>query len=287
MYKICVFSYAKDMKRSNKITAFYVLCSVSLFLILLVGGGYGIYVSVGMNFLNNMMSNVANVAEGDVQNVATVDETNVNASFSGIIILSAILIIISVFYMISLIKQLVFFKQFKIIRESGLEHLIEDKVKSKSAVIFFACLINVLSLLAGIAGIFVNISSLAGAAMSWVLYIVDGLVAVLSVMSLVLLTKKVKGDKPDKNVKNKKNSKDDFDNYQKIETNKKLDDTEIFLASESDNVDNIEYVLLKLKNMKECKVISNDEYDYLREKMTGLPKKKTMKKSKSKTKSSL
>lgn len=281
MYKNCVFSYSKGMKKSNKITAFYVLCSVSLFLILLFGGGYGIYVSVGMNFLNNMMSNVANVAEGDVQNVATVDETNMNASFNGVIILSAVLIIISIFYMISLIKQLVFFKQFKIIRESGLEHLIEDKVKSKSSVIFFACVINVLAFLTGIAGIFINAGSLAGAAMSWVLYLVDGLVAVLSVVSLVLLIKKVRADKD-----NRKSNKSSLKQKSADKKNEKTDNIELsdnFNSTDSLNVDSLEYVLLKLKNMREFKVISNDEYDYLREKMTGLPRKKVTKKKNKKT----
>lgn len=274
MYKFCVFSYAIGMKKSNKITAIYVLCSVSLYLVLLFGGGYGVYVSVGMNFLNNMMSNVANVAEGDVQNVATVDEVNGNASFSGIIILSVILIVISVFYLISLIKQLIFFKQFKIIRESGLEHMIEDKVKSKSSVIFFACVINVLAFFTGIAGVFVNINSLAGAGMSWILYVIDGLVAVLSVVSLVLLIKKVRADKQNREVGDKtkqtpknKSSKNK-DNNDENEIN-----SDLFLPNNS-NVDSVEYILLKLKNMKECKVISNEEFDYLREKMTGLPKKK-------------
>ena len=43
-------------------------------------------------------------------------------------------------------------------------------------------------------------------------------------------------------------------------------------------IDSYEYVLLKLKSMKESNVISNDEYETLRERLTGLPKKSVKRK---------
>lgn len=274
------------MKKSNKITAFYVIASILLFLTLFGGGVYGIYLSVGINFMRSTVSTVTDAASGGIaQNVAYGGMVDFQPSMIGVIILSAILIIISIFDLISLFKQLVFFKQFKLIRESGIEKFVENKIKSKSSVVFFAILINIISFITGVAGIFINISTFVDAAMSWILYVVDGLVVILSVISLVLLIKKVKKQKNHREeIKNhdeeNQNYNDDISDKiddKKYEKNIDSDNKEIgllFDASEnlSPDINQVEYVLLKLKNLKESKVITNDEYEFLREKHTGLPR---------------
>ena len=99
------------MKKSNKLTIFYVLSSVTLFLVLLVGGIYGVYVSVGLNFVRGTVTD--EVAGGGVSNVSFGGNVNYAPSMAGVIFLSIILVIISVFDFITLLKQIVFFKQFK------------------------------------------------------------------------------------------------------------------------------------------------------------------------------
>lgn len=292
MYKFCVFSYAKNMKKSNKITAFYVISSISLCLVLLLGGAYGVYLSVGMNFMRSTVSNVTDVSDGVTQNVSLAENNAAQPSLTGVIILSAILIVISIFDMISLIRQLVFFKQFKLVRESGLEHFIEDRVKSKSSVVFFACVINVLSFIAGAVGIFINVTSFVNAGLSWILYVVDGLVVVLSVVSFVLLIKKVKMDKPSRHEINKNHNYKELSKEQaekKLSSNSRFDfdtlklkqrlERGFFDSNEiKDDIDSVEYVLLKLKSMKNSDIISTDEFEYLREKLTGMPRSKARRK---------
>jgi hypothetical protein len=168
-----------------------------------------------------------------------------------------------------------------LIRESGIEHFVERKIKSKSSVIFFACLINVVSFLAGVAGIFVNLNSFIDGGLSWILYVVDGLVAVLAVVSFVLLIKKVQMNK-----KNKENN-ESMGSQHKSDKNRLTilginanEHKEGYEEDKNLKIDSVEYILLKLKSMKESKIISSDEYDYLREKMVGIPKQKKIKKSK-------
>lgn len=276
------------MKKSNKITAFYVIASLLLFLTLLGGGVYGVYLSVGINFMRSTVSNVTDAsAGGTAQNVAYGGMVDFQPSMIGVIILSVVLVVISIFDLISLFRQLVFFKQFKLIRESGIEKFVESKIKSKSSVVFFAVLINIMSFIAGVVGIFINATTFINAAMSWVLYSVDGLVAVLSVVSLVLLIKKVKMQKISRDELGKSiNNDKQYENMEEGLTacpQKKEAFVEFFETNDNgkelnnfenkhDDINHVEYVLLKLKNMKESKVITNDEYEYLREKHTGLPR---------------
>lgn len=272
------------MKKSNKITMVYVSSSLLLFLTLLCGGVYGIYLSVGLSFMRSTASPPADIidgAPGYVSNVSYGATANFQPSMTGVIILSAILIFISIAYFVSLIKQLIFFKQYKLIRESGIEHFVERKIKSKSSVIFFACLINVVSFLAGVAGIFVNLNSFIDGGLSWILYVIDGLVAVLAVVSFVLLIKKVQMNK-----KNKENN-ESMGSQHKSDKNRLTilginanEHKEGYEEDKNLKIDSVEYILLKLKSMKESKIISSDEYDYLREKMVGIPKQKKIKKSK-------
>jgi len=272
------------MKKSNKITMIYVSSSLLLFLSLLCGGIYGIYLSVGLSFMRSTASPPADIVDGApdyVSNISYGATANFQPSMTGVIILSAILILISIAYFVSLVKQLIFFKQYKLIRESGIEHFVEKKIKSKSSVIFFACLINVVSFLAGVAGIFVNLNSFVDGGLSWILYVVDGLVVILAVLSFVLLIKKVQ--------MNKKKKEDN----EPIESQNKSDKNRLTILGinaeahkqhqddyKSLKIDSVEYILLKLKSMKESKIISSDEYDYLREKMVGIPRQKKIKKSK-------
>lgn len=288
------------MKKSNKVTAFYVIASLLLFLTLLGGGVYGVYLSVGINFMRSTVSNVTDAAAGGTaQNVAYGGMVDFQPSMIGVIILSIVLIVISIFDLISLFRQIVFFKQFKLIRESRIEKFVEGKIKSKSSVVFFAVFINIISFIAGVAGIFINATTFVNASMSWILYVVDGMVSVLSIVSLVLLIKKVKMQKKARDeVLENEDAQDNYDQetpdidrkgdgvtenhtfVEVFETDDKEDKLNDFEAKR-DDINHVEYVLLKLKNMKEAKVITNDEYELLREKHTGLPReKKTNKKRK-------
>ncbi len=243
------------MKNSNKITYFYIITSILLLGGLIFGGCYGIYLSVGLTFAR---SSVANLTEPlGATNVSFGGSFNFASSMTGIVVLSVALIILSIFDLISLIKQIVLFKQFKVVRESKLEGKIEKKVKSKAFVIFLAFFINLLSLAGGIVGVIINMRSYISGNSFWVLYVVDISVAVLSVISIVLLIiklKKVKELERGYELSEKKRKEkhsfsdedfsDDYSNY---------------------DVDNIEYNLLKLKYLKSSRMISTDEYNYLRE----------------------
>ena len=104
------------MKKSNKLTVFYVLSSVTLFLVLLFGGVYGVYISVGLNFVRGTVSNP--VQNEGVSNVSFGGNVNYSPSMTGVIFLSIVLIVISIFDFITLIKQVIFFKQFKAVKNS-------------------------------------------------------------------------------------------------------------------------------------------------------------------------
>ena len=145
------------MNKSNKLSLFYVLSSVLLFFALIGGGIYGIYISVGLSFVSNSVPE--SIDAGGISNVSFGGSVNYTPSMTGVIFLSIALIVISIFDFITLIKQIVFFKQYKLISNSTLEKKIEQKTKSKSSVIFWTILIDLISFTAGIAGLFVNNNS--------------------------------------------------------------------------------------------------------------------------------
>ncbi len=258
------------MKKSNKISVFYFLSSISLLVILIFGGVYGVYISVGLNFVRGTVSNVTEA--GKASNVAFGGSVNFQSSMTGVVILSIILIILAVFDIVSLVKQVIFFKQFKVVRESSLEQSIEKKVKSKGSVIFFAVLIDVLSIIAGVAGVFINARTFVGNNISWVLYLVDGAVAVLALFSLIFLIIKLK--------KLKKNKTEDIENINQISGQKKLITRPVnkVVADKDEetmdnfDIDEIEYSLLKLKHLKSTKIISSDEFEFLRSKILNYDK---------------
>jgi len=275
------------MKKSNKITAFYITASVLLFLCLLGGGIYGIYLSIGINFMRSTVSNVTDAAQGGVSNVSYGATANFEQSMIGVIILSAILIIISIFYLISLVKQIVLFKQFKFIRESKITNAIEKKVKSKGSVIFFAFLINIISFFAGVAGIFVNINSFVDGTISWVLYVVDGLVILFAIVAIVLFIKKLHQNKKLKNQSELNDFKQQEDNLQRTYDFKILNNSDLCNSGdigELKNIDALEYVLLKLKTMHKSGILSTQEYEHLRKRSLGISEKNKNKNNKSTTK---
>ncbi len=257
------------MKKSNKISVIYVCCSLLLLGALLFGGVYGIYVSVGLSF---MRSSVSNVTEGvqnmGVNNVSYGGSVNFSSSMVGVIILSIVLIVLAILDMISLIRQIVFFKQFKPVRESKIEKTIEKKIKSKTAVIVFVCVVDILSIIVGVVGIFINARSFSGNNVSWVLYVVDGLIAVLSLTSLVLLFVKLKKLKND-NVKQCENNELTKIKYEPVGVSVMNGNKQKF---DIDEVNDIEIMLLKLKYLKLARLISNEEYIDFRNKI--LPKEK-------------
>lgn len=260
------------MKKSNRLSVFYILSSITLFLSLVFGGIYGVYISLGMNFMGNRISGVTE-SVGEVSNVSFGGVEGVKPSLTGIVILSLILIVVSILDLISLIKQIVFFKQFKAIKESTLEEKIERKVKSKGSVVFFTILIDITSFIAGIVGLFLNTKSFVRNGVIWILYVVDGLIVVLSLVSFVLLIAKLKQSKKltDKN----KNAKHENNSCKLHENDAKC------IKNDSDiDINDLEYKLLKLKLMKQSKIINDDEFKQLRQKI--LPSKQINRKYKNK-----
>lgn len=248
------------MKKSNKITFFYILSSMSLLLVLIFGGVYGIYVSVGLSFMKQSVSNVSGVP-GGASNVSIGGTVNFEYSMIGVIFLSIALVVLAIFDLVSLIRQIVLFKQFKAVRESALEKGLEKKVKSKKSVIFFAILVDVVSLVLGVIGIFINSRSFVGNNYAWLFYLIDAIIVVLSVASIVLLVIKLRSFKKSISEIQKDRAKREKD---KKEPEEKVAKT--FKVSEYD-IDDFEYKLLKLKNMKNSKVISPEEYKSLRAKL--------------------
>jgi len=260
------------MKKSNKVTAFYVLSSILLFGALIFGGVYGIYVSSGVNFMGSAMNNVPNTS-GTASNVSMgAESVGMRPSMSGIVILSITLIVISVLDFVSLIKQIIFFKQFKMVRESSVEKSIEKKVKSKGSVVFFTILIDLLSLAAGVSGLFLNTRSFVRNGILWVLYLIDGVIVAFSLLSFILLIVKLKQNKKlnneNKNANFKNNSQKPCEFHEKsanYSQNNKID------------LEDIEYNLLKLKTMRSSKMISEEEFKELRKKILPIKKQRSSK----------
>lgn len=255
------------MKKSNKVTIFYVISSVALFLVLFFGGVYGVYVSVGLNFVRtNSVPNEMVGGNNDMANVSFGGTVNYSPSMVGVIFLSVVLIVISIFDFITLIKQVVFFKQFKAIERSNLTKKVESKNSSKGSVIFWTFVIDILSLVAGVLGLFINNRSFAyGNEMSWLFYLIDGLVSVLSLVSIILLIVKLKHKEKDKGISQKSKQKKVVFNTESKTKTKKVDSNEIA---------QMEYNLMKLESMKKGKIVTDDEYKKLRKQILNFGKSK-------------
>ena len=244
------------MKKSNKVSVFYALSSFLLFSILIFGGCYGIYLSVGLNFVRSSVSNLTDGVGTGAQNVSFGGSVNFPTSMIGVIILSIVLIVLSVFDFISLIKQIVLFKQFKIIRESKLESKIEKKVKSKGLVIFFAILIDIVSLGVGITGIFVNARSFAGGNFVWLMYAIDSAVAIFSLLSLVLLIVKLR--------QVSSSNKQEFIKCDDCSHECGEKKERFVTFGTHDDINELETTLLKLRHLKSSRLISADEFEMIR-----------------------
>ena len=247
------------MKKSNKLSLFYIISSLSLLFVLIIGGVYGIYVSVGLTFVRENASNVTGVPVGGVSNVSFGGTVNFEYSMTGVIILSMVLVVLAIFDFVSLIRQIVLFKQFKIVRKSVIEKGVEQKVKSKGSVVFFAILIDLLSIVVGVVGIFINPKSFAGNRYAWIFYLIDIVIVLLALTSIVLLIMKLKS---------LKKSLSEIETERR-ETLKQTSEKDVKSKSLklNDDIDEFEYKLLKLKHMKNSKVISPEEYKSLREKL--------------------
>ncbi|MBR7172308.1 MAG: hypothetical protein IKD36_00760 [Clostridia bacterium] len=248
------------MKKSNKVSLFYILSSVALLLVLIFGGVYGIYVSVGLNFMKQSVANVAG-APGSASNVSIGGTVNFEYSMVGVIFLSIALVVLSIFDLVSLIRQIVLFKQFKVVRESVIEKGIEKKVKSKKSVVFFAILLDVISIVVGVVGLFINSRSFVGNNYAWLFYVIDILIVVLALASLILLIIKLRSFKKsisEIQQERAKREKDKQASDERISKTIKVSDYDI---------DDFEYKLLKLKSMKNSKVITPEEYKVLRAKL--------------------
>lgn len=249
------------MKKSNKISVFYFLSSVFLLVVLIFGGVYGIYVSVGLNFVRGNAVNSAGVV-GGASNVSFGGSVNFESSMSGIIILSIVLIVLGVFDIVVLFKQLVFFKQFKTVKDSSLEQVIERKIKSKKSVVVFVFILDLLSVAAGVVGVILNARTFPRMNNIWLLYVVDLLVVLFAVVSFVLLIIKLKRLKQNEMKVNFESDK--TKQYNRF--NLKEDEN----VSEDFDIDKLEYLLLKLKYLKTNKFISADEFECLRKKVVSV-----------------
>ena len=245
------------MKKSNKTSIFYIMSSIALFLLLFGGGCYGIYLSVGLSFVRN---GVSNLTDGSAMNVSFGGMVNFSYSMLGVIILSAALIVISIFDFISLTKQISLFKQFKILKTSNLDDNEKKKPKNKNGIIFFAFIIDILSFIIGLAGIFINLKTFPAGSMVWPLYLIDGLVSLFSVISIVLLIIKLKSLGKNKNKDIDKQVKQNV--Y--IDSSEKNNDNQVNKYKLRFDIDEMEYKLLKLKQLKSTKIISPEEYENLR-----------------------
>ena len=241
------------MKKSNKVSVFYIISSLGLFVTLLLGGVYGMYVSIGLSFVRSSMSNITDVGGNGISNVSFGGSVNFAPSMTGVIILSALLVVIAIIDFINLIKQIIFFKQYKLVKNSKFEKGVERKVKSKGSVIFWTILIDLISFAAGVAGIFINSRSFArGNNMAWIFYAVDALVSILALLSFILLIVKLK---------NRKNETRNFhrsrpNNFDQFGQNIKPRE-----------IDQMEYNLIKLNAMKSNKIISDTEFRHLRKRV--------------------
>lgn len=251
------------MKKSNKVSIFYVLASVALLLVLLVGGGYGLYVSVGLNFAKSSVPNISEGGSG-VSNVSIAGTVNYTPSMTGIILLSIALVVLAIIDFSLLIKQVVFFKQYKVVRDSPIEQKIEHKTKSKGIVIFWTFVLDIVCFATGIIGVFINGRSFAGRSnFSWVFYAVDIAVSVLSLLSIILLIIKLKNRK--KHAKEVDAKPEAKSSIEKTETrNKQL------RPVEAKDINQMEYNLIKLEAMKKGKLLSDAEYKKLRKKIINL-----------------
>lgn len=268
------------MKKSNKLSVFYVIASFILFGSLIFGGCYGIYLSVGLKFVRSNISNLTDGA-GEATRVSYGGSATFAPSMTGVIILSIVLIVLSVLDIISLVKQIVLFKQFKAVRNSKIEQKLEKKNKSKGSIIFFAVVVNLLALAAGIAGIFTNMRSFSGFSYGWAMYVVDGAVAVLSVVSIVLLlikynrAKKFYNQSQDENKENKNAETEDNSSESLTDKDDQKSKNKISLISFSEDkfdeseIDRLENILIKLKYLKSSRLISMEEFESLREKYLG------------------
>ena len=77
-------------------------------MVLAAGGVYGIYVSVGLNFVRSSLSNVTGGSGVGASNVSFGGTVNFESSMLGVIVLSIVLIILAIIDLISLIKQIIF-----------------------------------------------------------------------------------------------------------------------------------------------------------------------------------
>lgn len=257
------------MKNTGKVSLFYVLTVLGLFVVLLGGGAYGIYLSVGLSFVRSSVPEFSEIG-GGATNVSIAGTANYTQSMTGIILLSVFLIVLAIVDFVIMIKQVVFFKQFKIIKNSKLEKKIEQKTKSKSSVIFWSFVFDIVTFLTGIAGLFVNNRSFAESGnYSWIFYAVDIAVSVLSLLSIILLVVKLKQKKNmvQNNSKNRKTS--NKRGGQDIEREK-----EPARRLEPSDINQMEYNLIKLEAMKKGKLIKDEEYNKIRKKIIKFDKRK-------------
>ena len=126
--------------------------------------------------------------------------------------------------------------------------------------IFWTFFLDVVCIIVGILGLFINGRSFAGKSnFSWVFYAVDIAVALFALLSMILLIIKLKNRKKD--LEELKDKHSQIEKQKNIATKQKFEPKEI---------NQMEYNLIKLEAMKKGKLISQDEYKKLRKKILNL-----------------
>ena len=123
-------------------------------------------------------------------------------------------------------------------------------MKSKKSVIVFAFIIDVLSFVVGVVGLFINVRNNYSGNIVWVLYLINGIVCLFAVMSFVLLIVKLR------------RTKKIHDEYMHKSNNFHCE--KYSLNTDVESIDRLEYCLLKLKHLKSSRIISVDEFEKLR-----------------------
>lgn len=257
-------------KKSKKISIFYIISSLSLLALLVFAGVYGLYISVGLSF---MRSNVSNLAEGGgVRTVSYGIMSNYESSMTGVIILSIAIIVLSIFDIVSLFKQIHLFKQFNVVQKFESKFGSDKKIR-KTPIIAFAVIVDLLSIGLGIAGIFVNSSAFSSTNMTWVIYLIDALVSLFGAICLVLLIAKVvtvkkNGQRFANKISGETADRDTSDESEQMSKHASGGNFELNAGGGFGiDVDKIGYNLLKLKNLKSMKMISDEEFNLIRKKL--------------------
>lgn len=299
----------KLKKKSNKISLLYVISSSVLLLLLLGGGIYGVYLSVGLSFVRNGVSNIAdgsamNVSYNNFNNANSMIGVTV---LSVALIIISILDIISLIKQIILFKQFKIIEDSKLTKK--LEKKSKNKTKVIVFAVFidilsFVCgvigiFVNMRCFSSGsmcyglyIIDGFVSVLALANIVLLILKYkklkhLKENIEENNEIFyecekdnddSFESLSsqKDINNETQDENNKIEinicPNDENQEDSQEQLEKNTETEGENMQIETEKEdefNIDEIEYKLLKLKQLKTTRMITKQEYDFLRSNILG------------------